>query len=335
MPDPQLLDGRTLLITGVTGSLGGAFLERIRSGSIGRPARIVGFSRDEAKQHELRRRGFEDELPLELRLGDIRDRDAITEATRGVDWVLHSAALKQVPICERQPAEAIATNVGGAENLVRAVHTSGSVSRVVAISTDKACLPVSALGLTKALAERLFSTAHRPGSEAEFINLRPGNLLSSRGSVVPHFLEQIERGGPVTLTDPGMTRYFLSIDEAIDAVVDSFRWGSAGETVVPDAPSIRLGDLAAGLIGDRKIEVEVTGVRPGERIHEFLVSETEAPRTVRRAGRYVIAPEVAIEGAESRWPDEATPVDGPVTSETAPLSSADARAWLERNLNRS
>src|SRR5919201_1779226 len=215
-----MLEGKRVLVTGGTGSLGKAIVRRLLTGELGKPARVVVFSRDEAKQHEMRmewlhRRVATDEViyrdyqsVLDFRIGDVRDYDSIAAAVASSDVVFHAAALKQVPSCEYAPMEAIKTNVLGAENLVRAVlATSSHVELAIAVSTDKACKPVNVMSLTKALHERVFINANMGQSEKRFLCVRYGNVISSRGSVVPLFVEQIDRGGPVTVTLERMTRF--------------------------------------------------------------------------------------------------------------------------------
>ncbi len=268
------------------------------------------FSRDEAKQHSMRldfhhRAVATDEVlygegsRLSFRLGDVSDFASIAHALRGVDVVFHAAAMKQVPACEYQPFEAVKTNVMGAENIVRAIREHRlEVETVVGVTTDKACKPVNVMGMTKALQERIFARANLDDGPTRFVTARYGNVLASRGSVIPLFHDQIRRGGPLTLTTDEMTRFLLSLDEAVDIVFAALRDARPGETYIPRAPAVRLSDLARALIGDRDIAVRLTGIRPGEKTHEILVSEEESARTVVR-GQYLaigpILPEVRRE----------------------------------------
>ena len=220
--------------------------------------------------------------------------------------VFHAAALKQVPTCEYAPYEAVKTNVLGAENLVRAIREQGlGVESVVGVTTDKACKPVNVMGMTKALQERILARANLDPGATRFVTARYGNVLASRGSVVPLFHDQIERGGPVTITTTAMTRFLLSLDAAVDTVFAALRSGRPGETYVPRAAAARMVDLAAALIGDRDVPVEIIGVRPGEKTHEILVSEEEAWRTTIR-GDYLaigpILPEMRVDGAAGEEP---------------------------------
>jgi FlaA1/EpsC-like NDP-sugar epimerase len=194
--------------------------------------------------------------------------------------VVNAAALKQVPSCEYFPGEAVLTNCIGAHNIVRAIGENDyPVETVVAISTDKACKPVNVMGMTKSLQERIFVSANILQPQTRFIGVRYGNVLASRGSVIPLFHEQIRAGGPLTLTSPEMTRFLLTLDRAVDTVFEAMRAGHQGETLVPRLPSARVADVASSLIEGREIEVEVTGTRPGEKLHEILISEEEATRT--------------------------------------------------------
>jgi FlaA1/EpsC-like NDP-sugar epimerase len=262
------------------------------------------FSRSEALQHDMRlsflhRRVATDEIVydeerhsrLHFRIGDVRDYEAVASVLDGADVVFHAAAMKQVPTCEYHPAEAIKTNVGGARNLVRAIAELGlEVEAIVGVSTDKACKPVNVMGMTKALQERILLEAGLRCPDTRFVVARYGNVIASRGSVVPLFDEQIATGGPVTITTPEMTRFLLSLDQAVDTVFEALRGGSQGETYVPRLPAVRIAELARALIGDRDVAIEHVGVRPGEKVHEVLVSEEEAPRAVARGDHLAIAP---------------------------------------------
>jgi len=320
-----MLTGKRVLVTGGTGSLGRILVRRILRQELGAPASVTVFSRDEAKQHAMRL-AFQhlaaatdeivyDPAALRFRIGDVCDLSGLGAALRDADIVFHAAALKQVPTCEYAPFEAVKTNVLGAENLVRAIREQRlEVETVVGVTTDKACKPVNVMGMTKALQERILARANLDGG-TRLLTARYGNVLASRGSVIPLFHEQIRHGGPVTITTPHMTRFLLSLDDAVDTVFAALQSGRAGETYVPRAPAARIVDLARALIGERGIEMEVVGVRPGEKTHEILVSEEEATRTVRRDGYLAIAPILP----ELRLP--AGPGDEPLGA--AEYSSAD------------
>lgn len=299
----MFLDGKRVLVTGGTGSLGQVVVRRLLTGELGRPEKITVFSRDEAKQHDMRlsylRRGAAtDEVIytnfqelLSFRIGDIRDYAAVLHAVRDADVVIHASALKQVPSCEYFPFEAVQTNILGAQNLVRAVRENDTAVRtVVGISTDKACKPINVMGMTKALMERILVEANFDCARTRFACVRYGNVVASRGSVVPLFLEQIANGGPVTITTSDMTRFLLTLDRAVDTVLMAVREALAGETYVPMVPAARITDVAEVLIDGRDIPIAVTGIRPGEKIHEIMVSEEECYRTLRRGDYYVICP---------------------------------------------
>ena len=296
-------EGKRLLITGGTGSLGRVLVRRLLSGEMGAPKKIIVFSRDEAKQHAMRLeyqhkvaatdeviyRNFQQQL--EFRIGDVRDFHSVAAALREADVVFNAAALKQVPTCEYFPFEAVRTNIEGPENIVRTIQQHNlPVETVVGISTDKACKPVNTMGMSKAIQERIFIQANMRCAQTRFVCARYGNVLASRGSVIPLFLHQIRNGGPVTITSPEMTRFLLSLDEAVDTVFDAVRKGMPGDTWIPKVASALVTNIATVLIGDRHIDTRVTGVRPGEKIHEVLVSEEEAHRTEERDNRYVIRP---------------------------------------------
>ena len=299
----KVLEGKRVLVTGGTGSLGQVLVRRLLGGEAGQPAKVIVFSRDEAKQHQMRVDYLERHSPtdeviysnftrlLDFRIGDMRDVHAVAAVLRDADVVFNAAALKQVPTCEYFPFEAVATNVGGAENIVRAIREHHlPVEVVVGISTDKACKPVNVMGMTKAIQERILIRANLDCPQTRFVCVRYGNVLASRGSVIPLFIEQIANGGPVTITTRNMTRFFLSLDQAVDTIFAAVAGAGPGEIYIPRVPSARMTDVAAALIGDRHVEVAVTGIRPGEKTHEILVSEEEGNRTVARGDYYVIRP---------------------------------------------
>ena len=296
------LTGKRILITGGTGSFGQVVVKRLLAGEMGQPASITVFSRDEAKQHYMRlsyinKEAATDEVIyqnfqrlLRFRIGDVRDYNAVLEAVRDADVVIHAAALKQVPTCEYFPSQAVMTNINGPENLVRAVRSNETkVETVIGLSTDKACKPIKVMGMTKAVMERIIIEGNM-NTDTRLVCVRYGNVIASRGSVVPLFLDQIANGGPVTLTDPNMTRFLLSLNKAVDTVFSAIKGAKRGELYIPQVPAAKMTTLAEALIDRRNIEVKVTGVRPGEKIHEILVSEEEAYRTIERDGYYVIRP---------------------------------------------
>jgi len=297
------LEDKRILITGGTGSLGKVLVRRLLSGGLGTPKQIIIFSRDEAKQYLMRlsylqRDEVTDEVIyrnsrelLSFRIGDVRDEASVSAALHGVDVVFNAAALKQVPSCEYFPEEAIKTNISGPSNIVRAAITPGSsVETVVGISTDKAAKPVNVMGMTKALQERILIRANMDSTRTRFVCVRYGNVLASRGSVIPLFHEQIRNGGPVTITTPDMTRFLLSLNQAVDMVFEAVVNAHRGEIYIPKVPAARITDVASVLIDHRPIEMHITGIRPGEKVHEILITEEEVHRTVDRGDYYAIQP---------------------------------------------
>lgn len=323
----MLFDNKTILVTGGTGSLGKVLIRRVLSGEQGTPRKVIVFSRDEAKQHEMRlaylhQTASTDEViyrnfmnVLEFRIGDVRNYSSVCAAVRNADIVINAAALKQVPSCEYFPAEALLTNCLGAQNIVRAIQEHAyPVQTVVAISTDKACKPVNVMGMTKSLQERIFISANVLNPSTRFIGVRYGNVLASRGSVIPLFREQIRNGGPVTVTDPDMTRFLLSLNSAVDTVYAALREARRGEIYVPTVPSATVMNLAKVLIGKRPVEIKITGVRPGEKMHEIMISEEEIHHCARR-GDYIaiqsMLPELRDEASREtiRLPKEFSSAD--------------------------
>ena len=297
------LEGKRILVTGGTGSLGQTLVKRLLSGELGKPARITVFSRDEAKQHYMRldfmhRKAATDDVIyqnsqelLNFRIGDVRDFPALLAAVRDADVVFHAAALKQVPSCEYFPFEAVQTNVIGAANLVRAIRENGlGVEKVIGISTDKACKPINVMGMTKALQERILIEANRDRPQTSFMCVRYGNVIASRGSIVPLFVEQVRNGQPLTVTLPEMTRFLLSLDRAVDTVFAAVTSGKPGQTFVPKVPAAKIVDLAKAVMGEKDLPITFTGIRPGEKVHEIMVSEEECFRTIESGDHYVILP---------------------------------------------
>lgn len=299
----MILEGKRILVTGGTGSMGKTFVRRVLSGALGRPKKIVVMSRDEAKQHYMRmeylhRTVATDEVMyrnsqeiLEFRIGDVRNYADVCAAIRNIDIVISAAALKQVPTCEYFPQQAVLTNCEGASNITRAIREFDfPVETVLGISTDKACKPVNVMGMTKAIQERIFVSANIYSPKTRFICVRYGNVLASRGSVIPLFHDQIANGGPVTVTNPDMTRFLLSLNQAVDTVFAALNHARVGEIFVPIVPSANILNVAKALVGDRHIEIKVTGNRPGEKLHEIMVSEDEALRCRKDGSYYAIQP---------------------------------------------
>ncbi len=299
----MILEDKKILVTGGTGSLGKVLVRRLLSGELGTLKKVIVLSRDEAKQHDMRMaylnksvttdevifRNFQQ--VLEFRIGDVRNYHDVCSAVNGVDIVINAAALKQVPTCEYFTGQAVLTNCIGALNIVQAIRENGyPVEAVVGISTDKACKPVNVMGMTKAIQERIFISANVLNPKTRFICVRYGNVLASRGSVIPLFHDQIRNGGPLTVTVPEMTRFLISIDQAVDTVVAALKYAKPGETFVPNAPSATVINIAKALISDSNIAIKVTGIRPGEKMHEIMVSEEESIHTVSRDDYYAIQP---------------------------------------------
>jgi UDP-N-acetylglucosamine 4,6-dehydratase/5-epimerase len=280
------LTDKSLLITGGTGSFGRKFVEIVLARY--NPRRVIVFSRDELKQHEMRLQ-FNDPR-LRFFVGDVRDRERLYRAFQpDVDVVIHAAALKQVPACEYNPFEAIKTNVLGAQNVIEAAIDCG-VSKVVALSTDKAVNPINLYGATKLCAEKLFvqGNFYAAGKPTRFSCIRYGNVVGSRGSVIPVFLEQ-RKNGKVTVTDSRMTRFWITLEQGVDFVTRCIGMMRGGEVFVPRIPSMKIMDLVEAIAPNCKIEMN--GIRPGEKIHEVLVSQDEARHTVSVDDMFVIKPE--------------------------------------------
>jgi len=293
---------KVVLITGGTGSFG-KFFTRVLINEY-HPEKIIIFSRDELKQHEMRMAGF-DHPSLRYFLGDVRDLKRLRRAMAGVDIVVHAAALKQVPACEYNPMEAIKTNINGAQNVIEAALDTG-VKNVLALSTDKAVNPINLYGATKLCAEKLFvqSNSYAGGKPPSFSCTRYGNVVGSRGSVIPVFMKQRESGS-ITITDPRMTRFWLTLEQGVRFVITCIDRMKGGEVFIPKIPSMRILDLAESIAPG--CEINHIGIRPGEKLHEVLISEDESRQTLEFDDRFVIQP------AHSWWKSEnwdgGTPLD--------------------------
>jgi len=276
-----------LMITGGTGSFGNAVLKRFLKTDV-REIRV--FSRDEKKQEDMRI--AINNPKLRFYIGDVRDYDSVRQALTGVDFVFHAAALKQVPSCEFYPMEAVRTNVLGAENVLNA-SIECKVKRVIVLSTDKAVYPINAMGISKAMMEKLMVAKSRMMGEGETVlcATRYGNVMASRGSVIPLFVEQIQSGMPLTITDPEMTRFLMSLDDSVDLVLHAFENARQGDIFVQKAPASTVGDLAKALneLFDRNSELKIIGTRHGEKLYESLLSREEMARAEDR-GRYFRVP---------------------------------------------
>ncbi len=330
---------KTVLITGGTGSLGRSLVYRIMTGDLGMPSKLIVFSRDEDKQYQMRLewKGLSSatddvvyrnaEGVLSFCIGDVRDYEAVSRSVSEADIVIHAAALKQAPICEYFPYESVKTNVLGAQNIIRAAGESkGRTEVVIAVSTDKACKPINAYGMCKAIQEKLLIEANLRYPSVKFICTRYGNVAGSRGSAIPLFRQQINSGGPVTITRKEMTRFLLTIDTAVDTIFDAIRFGGAGDIYVPILRSTGIVDLAEVMIGEKKINIEFIGVRPGEKIHETLISEEEISRTFKKGNYYIIRPTLPeMRGNEIGEPA----LTQELTSADWRLTKSELKAFLE------
>jgi len=277
-----------VLITGGSGSFGKKFTEIMLRKY--HPRKLIIFSRDELKQHEMRQM-YDDTLPastIRYFIGDVRDKDRLRRAMQGVDLVIHAAALKQVPSCEYNPFEAVKTNILGAEHVIDAAIDCG-VKKVMAISTDKAVNPINLYGATKLCAEKMFvqSNAYSGSHGPRFACCRYGNVVGSRGSVVPVFLDRAKTG-VIPVTDPRMTRFWITLEQGVEFVIKCTEMMHGGEIFVPKIPSMNIMDLARAVAPD--CEIQYVGIRPGEKLHEVLVSEDEARHTVEMDDMYIIQP---------------------------------------------
>lgn len=267
-----MFDNRILLITGGTGSFGNAVLKRIIKSDI---SEIRILSRDEKKQDDMRKRY--NSQKLKFYIGDVRDYQSVLNSVRDVDYIFHAAALKQVPSCEFHPLEAVKTNILGTENVLEAAISS-DVKRVVCLSTDKAVYPINAMGTSKAMMEKVIIAKSRNSNSTVICTTRYGNVMASRGSVIPHFVDQIRAGKPITVTDPNMTRFMMTLDDAVDLVLYAFSNGKPGEIYVQKAPAATIETLTnslKSLIGVPEHEVKIIGTRHGEKLFEVLLSREE------------------------------------------------------------
>lgn len=278
-----------LLISGGTGSFGNAVLRRFLDSDL-KEIRIL--SRDEKKQDDMRKKY--NNPKLKFYIGDVRDYQSVLNAVRGVDYIYHAAALKQVPSCEFHPIEAVKTNVLGTENVLEAAISCG-VKRVVCLSTDKAVYPINAMGISKAMMEKVAVAKSRTNSQTVINVTRYGNVMASRGSVIPLFIGQIRSGKPITITDPAMTRFMMTLDEAVDLVLYAFERGKPGEIFVQKAPAAAIGTLAKALstlLGKPEHEIRVIGTRHGEKLYEALLSREEMAAAEDLGGYYRVPPDL-------------------------------------------
>lgn len=286
------MNGKTILITGGTGSFGKKFVETVLKKF--NPKKIIIYSRDELKQFEMQNdpRFRKDGVLMRYFIGDVRDEKRLIRATEGVDIVIHAAALKQVPAAEYNPFEAVKTNIIGGQNVINACFESG-VKKVIALSTDKAAAPINLYGATKLTSDKLFIAAnnYRGTHDIKFSVVRYGNVMGSRGSVVPFFLEK-QKSGVLPVTDQRMTRFNITLQEGVNFVLECLEkmWG--GELFVPKIPSFNITDLAAAI--DPKCKIEIVGIRPGEKIHEEMITEADALNTIEFENYFVILPSVQL-----------------------------------------
>ena len=280
---------KILLITGGTGSFGNAVLRRFIDSSI---SEIRIFSRDEKKQDDMRKKYKSDKLKFYI--GDVRDFQSVMNAVRGVDFIYHAAALKQVPSCEFYPLEAVKTNVLGTENVLEAAVQAG-VQRVVCLSTDKAVYPINAMGISKAMMEKVIVAKSRSSKDTVICATRYGNVMASRGSVIPLFVNQIRAGQSITITDPSMTRFMMTLDDAVDLVLFAFEHGRPGEIFVQKAPAATIETLAKALTGLLNVpdyQIDVIGTRHGEKLFEALLSREEVVAAEDLGNYYRVPPDL-------------------------------------------
>ncbi len=283
-----MFNDKSILITGGTGSFGQKCTETLLRKY--RPKRLVIFSRDELKQFEMAQKFSPESWPcMRYFIGDVRDRDRLYRAFQGVDYVIHAAALKQVPAAEYNPTECIHTNIGGGENIINAAADLG-VKKVVALSTDKAVSPINLYGATKLCSDKLFVAANiYVGSRTRFSVVRYGNVMGSRGSVIPYFIRKRDEGGPLPVTDSRMTRFWITLQQGVNMVLRAFELSGGGEIFVPKIPSMKILELAEAVApGMSTVEV---GIRPGEKLHETMITAEDSRHTLDIGEYYVIKPE--------------------------------------------
>jgi UDP-N-acetylglucosamine 4,6-dehydratase/5-epimerase len=281
----EFLRNQTILVTGGTGSFGKKFVKKILEYDV---KKVIVFSRDELKQYEMAQEYTDPRIRFFI--GDVRDKDRLYRAFDGVDYVVHAAAMKQVPACEYNPFEAVKTNIYGAQNVIEAAIDRG-VKRVIALSTDKAAAPINLYGATKLASDKLFVAANSyvGGKETRFAVVRYGNVVGSRGSVVPFFKKMAAEGKKLPITDERMTRFWITLEQGVQFVINSLERMKGGEIFVPKIPSMKVVDLAKAIAPDA--EIEIIGIRPGEKLHETMITEDDARHTVEFDSYYVITPE--------------------------------------------
>lgn len=326
----KIISGKRVLVTGGTGSFGRMFVREILKLD---PKEVIVFSRDEDKQGTMRLE-YQNEHRLRFLLGDIRDFRSIREAVRGVDFVIHAAALKWVTEVEYNVWEGVRTNVIGTQNIIEAARDE-NIEKVVTLSTDKAVNPVNAYGMSKALQERLMTTAnlYNVGKRTVFVSTRYGNVLGSRGSVVPLFRKLIDEGKPLTVTDPKMTRFVITLEDSVKLVLKALKDGVGGEVFVKKMPAHTIDDLVEIFLESvpkKNRKIVNIGIRPGEKIHEELIGFYESPRTVELSDYYVVLPQIEIPEVTKKYKKSKRLIDFEYSSDsTKMLSRADLRKILK------
>ncbi|WAC20192.1 UDP-N-acetylglucosamine 4,6-dehydratase (inverting) [Luteolibacter sp. SL250] len=321
-----MLNGKCILITGGTGSLGKRLVSRLLSDYPG-IKRLAVFSRDELKQFEMAQEFPPTKFPqIRYFIGDIRDADRVARSLEGIDVVIHAAALKQVPTAEYNPFECIKTNVLGAQNLIEACINAG-VKNVVALSTDKAAAPVNLYGATKLCSDKLFVAANniRGHHDIRFSVVRYGNVMGSRGSVIPFFMEQ-RRKGVIPITDPAMTRFNISLDGGVDLVLHALEHSMGGEIYIPKIPSYRITDVAEAIAPG--VPQTVVGIRPGEKLHEEMITASDAPNTLETEKNYVIVPMLYQETRDDLMARYAAHHGGEAVPSDFSYNSGENTEWL-------
>ena len=330
------LKNKTILITGGTGSWGNELTKQILDFG---PKEIRIYSRGEIRQWEMKKR-FNNNPKLKFIIGDVRDQARLQIALHGVNFVFHMAALKHVPVCEENPNETVKTNIIGMQNIINAT-ISNEVERLVFVSTDKAVDPLNLYGITKSCAERLMIAANNAPTRTRFICVRAGNVIGTNGSVVPLFREQILTKGAITLTDERMTRFFITLKDAVKLLFKSIDRSFGGEVFVMKMPSAKITDLAEVMskaLSDKPVKIEKIGIRPGEKIHEVLVSRYEAGRVIEDGNYFIILPLISIPGLKERYKNRKLSDIEEYSSDHARRLNKeeirdmlDAEGWLDRD----
>ena len=333
---------KTILITGGTGSLGHKIVKRLMTGEMGSFKKIIIFSRDEDKHHHMALEWNSFKFSknnifynrkvsdlLEFKIGDVRDYSSVISVMRVADVVIHAAAMKQILICEYFPFESVKTNILGIEHIVRSIKEGYSPAKIVLIiSTDKACQPINTYGMSKGIQERIAieSNISIGRKDIKVICVRYGNVMGSRGSVIPLFESQIQNKQVLTITSEKMTRFMMSLDNSVDIIFAAIKKAYPGEIYVPNIPSAKIIDIAKIMVGDKNVKIKNIGIRPGEKIHEILVSQEEAARTIREHNYMVICPSFT----EIRYRHYDKTINEEISSENFILSNCDLKELLEK-----